>query len=123
MLAGAAQACALSIPAALFPLAPDTGLFGFLFALTMFAGAAVGVIASASISVLFPNELRGLCVALVTAVGTLVSFGVAPWLVTAIASASGSAEDIRIPLAAVGVAASLLGTLAFRRAGAHPGGN
>jgi MFS family permease len=116
VLAGAAHACAVSVPAALFPLANDVALFGFLFALIVFAGAAVGVIASAAISVLFPNELRGLCVTLVTAVGTLVSFGVAPSLVTALATGSGSGDDIRIPLAVVGVAASVLGTLAFRRA-------
>jgi MFS family permease len=116
VLAGAAHACAVSVPAALFPLANDVVFFGFLFALILFAGAAVGVIASAAISVLFPNELRGLCVTLVTAVGTLVSFGVAPSLVTALATGSGSGDDIRIPLAVVGVAASVLGTLAFRRA-------
>jgi MFS family permease len=116
VLMGAAHACALSIPAALFPLAHSVGLFGFFFALVMFAGAAVGVIASAAISVLFPNELRGLCVTLITAIGTLVSFGVAPVLVTLLSSAMGTGEDIRMPLVIVGVVTSVLGTIAFWRA-------
>jgi MFS family permease len=116
VLMGATQACAISIPAALFPLANSVEVFACFFVLTMFAGAAVGVIASAATSVLFPNELRGLCVTLITAVGLTVSFGVAPALVTLIASIAGSGEDIRVPLAAVGVVASMVGTIAFRRA-------
>jgi MFS family permease len=113
ILLGAAVAAGLSIPAAFFPVMG--GVFGFatLFAVLLGAGACAGIVSTSAVAVLLPNELRGLCSSVLSAVGTVVAFGLAPSLVSVAAQLTGHGDDIRWPLAAVGAATSAIGLLAF----------
>jgi MFS family permease len=127
VLIGAVLGAALSIPAALFPVMPSVALFAMLMALLLTSGACVNIAATSAVTVLLPNELRGICISLIAGVIGLVAVGVAPLLVSLGAQLAGRGADIVAPLTWVGVLTSVCGTLAFvyamrvasRRAGAE----
>jgi hypothetical protein len=70
-------------------------------------------VSTSAVAVLLPNELRGLCSSVLSAVGTVVAFGLAPSLVSITAQITGHGDDIRWPLAVVGATTSTIGLLAF----------
>jgi MFS family permease len=113
VLLGAAVAAGISLPAALFPIAPSVTVLAWLFALLLGAGACASVVATSALAVLLPNELRGLSLSLLTAVGLVIAYGLAPSLVSLGAQALGSGDDIRMPLAVVGAVSSAVGCVAF----------
>ena len=113
IMLGSVIGAALSIPAALFPVMSSVPGFGALFFLLLLSGACAGVASTAAISVLVPNELRGICMSSFSSVALLMSFGVAPSLVTLAAQVMGVGADIGKPLAVIGVTTSVIGTLAF----------
>lgn len=113
ILLGAAIGAALSVPAAFFPVMPTLLSFAILFALLLTAGAMTGIASTAAIAVLVPNELRGVTISIFSAIALLVSFGIAPSLVSVGAQAMGWGSAIEVPLAIVGVSTSVIGTVAF----------
>ena len=113
ILLGAVLGAALSIPSALFPMMPSVPLFAALFFLLLMSGACASIASTAAIAVLVPNELRGVCISIFSSVALLASYGVAPTLVTLAAQAMGLGTDIGLPLSIVGVAASVIGAVAF----------
>ncbi|GGY30388.1 MFS transporter [Pseudoduganella albidiflava] len=124
ILLGTVAGAALSIPAAFFPVMPSATAFAALFALLLTAGAITGIASTAAVAVLVPNELRGMSISLINAVALLMSYGVAPSIVSVSAGLLGAPDDIAVPLAVVGVVTSVCGTLAFllamRVAGRRP---
>ncbi|TWB60559.1 MFS transporter [Nitrospirillum viridazoti] len=116
ILWGALGGAALSVPAALFALAPGVPLFALLLALLMVAGAIVAVGVASAITLLVPNHLRGLCLGLMSALGVFISLGLAPSIVSLLAQAFGGEEHLPLALALEGAVASLVGVLTFRRA-------
>ncbi|MYM91647.1 MFS transporter, partial [Rugamonas sp. FT82W] len=116
ILLGTLIGAALSVPAALFPLMPGVASFAVMFTLLLTAGAIASIASTAAIAVLVPNELRGITVSIFTSAALLMSFGVAPSLVSLGAQAMGLGADIGVPLAIVGVATSVTGLLAFAAA-------
>ncbi|MEA1652770.1 MFS transporter [Nitrospirillum sp. BR 11164] len=116
ILWGAMGGAALSVPAALFALAPGVPLFALLLALLMVAGAIVAVGVASAITLLVPNHLRGLCLGLMSALGVFISLGLAPSIVSLLAQALGGEEHLPLALALEGAVASLAGVLTFRRA-------
>lgn len=116
ILLGTVIGAALSIPAALFPVMPGVLAFAAMFALLLTAGAMTSIASTAAIAVLVPNELRGISVSIVSAFALLMSYGVAPSVVSFGAGMLGTAGDIVAPLTAVGVATSVIGVAAFARA-------
>jgi hypothetical protein len=81
LLIGAVVMAAIGIPAALYPLSGTIPVFTVAFGTLILAGTVTGLITSVAITVILPNELRGLCLGAFIALAGLVGFGFAPPLV------------------------------------------
>lgn len=113
ILLGTVIGAGLSVPAALFPMMPSVTAFAVLFTLLLTAGAIASIASTAAIAVLIPNELRGISISIFTAIALLMSFGVAPSLVSVGAQVMGVGANIGVPLTIVGVGTSVIGLIAF----------
>lgn len=116
VLSGAVLAAAVSVPAALFCLMPGVAGFAALLALLLTCGACANIAATSAIMVVMPNQLRGICMSVVVAVIGLSAFGIAPLLVSLGAQVFAKGGALEMPLAVVGLATSLMATVAFARA-------
>ncbi|MBU6266810.1 MAG: MFS transporter [Sphingomonadales bacterium] len=119
LLAGALAASVVGTPAALFPVMPGVAGFAVLIGLLILAGAVTGLIASVALTVLLPNEVRGLAIGAFIAVAGLVGFGVAPWLVAVVSTWLGGESMLAPALAVVGVATGLVSVAGFWLAMRH----
>lgn len=113
LLLGAVIAAAIGIPAALFPIGPTVTWFAIAFGTLSLCGAITGLITSVALTVLIPNELRGLCIGAFIAFAGLIGFGIAPSLVTAISSLLGGESHLGPALAIVGTATGALSVIGF----------
>lgn len=113
LLIGAVFAAAIGIPAALFPIAPSVPLFAVALGTLILCGSVTGVVTSVALTVLIPNELRGLCIGAFIAIAGLIGFGVAPILVAAASGLFGGERHLDQGLAAVGIVTSAMSFLAF----------
>ena len=94
--------------------APDgTGFFAIALGVLSLCGAVTGLVVSVALTVLLPNELRGLCIGAFIAVAGLIGFGLAPWIVTRVSAFMGGETMLAEALAIVGVSVSTLSFLAF----------
>lgn len=113
IILGAVIAAGLGIPAALFPLMPSITGFAIALGVLSLCGAVTGLVVSVALTVLLPNELRGLCIGAFIAVAGLIGFGLAPWIVTRVSAFMGGETMLAEALAIVGVSVSTLSFLAF----------
>jgi len=113
ILIGAVIAAGLGIPAALFPLSPSVTGFAVAIGALILCGTVTGLITSVALTVLVPNEMRGLCIGAFIAVAGLIGFGVAPTLVAATSGLLGGEAHLAEALAIVGVVVSALSFIAF----------
>lgn len=113
VLLGAVIAAGLSIPFALFPLAPSIPAFAVALFLLLLGGTITGLVTATAMAVLLPNELRGLCVGSFIAIAGLIAFGISPTLVTTLSSALGGEGQLATALAIVGTVVSSLGFISF----------
>ncbi|ANP48038.1 hypothetical protein ATE48_11250 [Candidatus Viadribacter manganicus] len=113
ILIGAVVAAVLSIPGAFFTLMPDVTGFAWMLLLLLTCGAVTGLVTSAAITVLVPNEIRGVCLGAFIVIGAIVGFGVAPTLVTLIASGLGGDQALRYGLAITSASASAIAAIGF----------
>lgn len=113
IILGAVIAAGLGIPAALFPLMPSITGFAIALGVLSLCGAVTGLVVSVALTVLLPNELRGLCIGAFIAVAGLIGFGLAPWIVTRVSAVMGGETMLAEALAIVGVSVSTLSFLAF----------
>ena len=81
LLIGAIAAALVGVPAALFPVMPSVTGFAVALGALMLAGTITGLIASVALTVLLPNELRGLSIGAFIAFAGLIGLGIAPALV------------------------------------------
>ncbi len=116
ILFGAVAAAVLSIPGAFFALMPTISVFAAMLCLLLACGAVTGLVTSAAITVLVPNELRGVCISTFVVVGAIVGFGVAPTLVTLIADSLGGNETLRYGLAITSASTSAIAAIGFATA-------
>jgi MFS family permease len=116
LLIGAIFAAALGVPAALFPIMPSVPLFGVAVGLLVTCGAVTGVVTSVALTVLIPNELRGLCIGAFIAIAGLIGYGFAPTLVAAASGMLGGEAHLAQGLAIVGVVTSAISVVAFTMA-------
>lgn len=119
ILLGAVAATILSVPMALFPLAPNSAIFAIMLGIFLLCGTVAGLIVSTSIAVLLPNELRGLCIGLFIAVGGTIAFGLAPLLITFVSTLLGGEAQLGLSLAIVGAITTMLASIAFPMAMRH----
>ena len=113
LLIGAIVAAAVGVPAALFPIMPSVPLFGVAVGLLVTCGAVTGVVTSVALTVLIPNELRGLCIGAFIAIAGLIGYGLAPTLVAAASGMLGGEAHLAQGLASVGVVTSAISVVAF----------
>lgn len=113
ILLGAVIAAGLGIPAALFPIMPGIPALACALFLLVACGAITGLVISVALTVLIPNELRGLCISAFIAIAGLIGYGLAPWLVTWVCGLLGGESHLAMGLAIVGVVVSTLSFLAF----------
>jgi MFS family permease len=113
VLLGAVIASGLSIPFALFPIAPSIPAFAALLFALLLGGTITGLVTATAIAVLLPNELRGLCVGSFIAIAGLIAFGLSPTLVTSLSAYLGGEDHLATALAIVGTIVSTLGFLSF----------
>lgn len=103
----------LGIPAALFSIMPGADTCLALFGVLILSGTVCGLVTSTAISVLIPNELRGVCLGAFLAIAGVIAFGLAPGLVTGLAGLMGTGAHLGIPLAIVGVIVGAISAIAF----------
>ena len=113
LLYGAILAATIGVPAAAFPVMPGVTGFAIAFGLLMLCGTITGLITSVSLTVLIPNELRGLCIGAFIAFAGIIGFGIAPTLVAAISDLMGGGAKIGQALSIVGITVSVASVAAF----------
>lgn len=113
ILLGAVIAAVVGAPAALFPIAGDVTVFAIALGMLMLCGTITGLVTSVALTVLVPNEARGLVIGLFIAVAGVIGFGVAPSLVAGVSTLLGGEAQLAPALAIVGTATSILAILAF----------
>lgn len=119
LLIGAIVAAVIGIPAALFPVMPSVSGFAALIGILILAGTVTGLIVSVALTVMLPNELRGISIGLFIAIAGLIGFGVAPTLVTLVSGMLGGEQHIAAALAIVGLVVSLISAGGFWAAMRH----
>lgn len=113
LLIGAVIAAAIGVPAALFSISPTVPIFAVAFGTLALCGTITGLITSVALTVLIPNELRGLCIGAFIAVAGLIGFGLAPSLVAGVSTLLGGERHIGEAQALVGAIVSLFSFLGF----------
>lgn len=116
LLYGAIVAAILGVPMALFPVMPDVTSFAVTFGLLQLGGTITGLITSVALTVMIPNELRGLCIGAFIAIAGIIGFGASPTLVAAISDLLGGEAMVGRALAIVGVTTSAIAVVAFVQA-------
>lgn len=116
ILLGALVAAIIGVPAALFAVGPNVTLFAVGLGTLVLAGNVTGVVTSVTLTVLIPNELRGLCIGALISVAGLVGYGIAPVLVAAVSGLLGGEAHIAPALAVVGITVSVISVMAFAAA-------
>jgi MFS family permease len=91
----------LCIPAALFAVVPSMAWASALLILFMALGGMTSVMVTPLMTILLPNELRGLCMTTVLAVCLLLGLGVAPLTVSLLSASLGGPAKIGLALSAV----------------------
>ena len=104
---------ALSAALGLFALAPDGATASVALAAFILVGSMIVSVSLTLVTVLFPNELRGFCVSALSVGQILASFGVAPSLVSLVATQTGGPAGLSVALAMVCATASILCGAAF----------
>ena len=113
LLIGAILAAIVGVPAALFPIMPSATGFGVMIFLLVLAGTVTGLITSVALTVLLPNELRGLSIGAFIAIAGLIGFGLAPTMVTGVSQLLGGEAHLALSLAIVGVVVSIVSVAGF----------
>lgn len=116
ILFGAVLASGVSIPTALFPLAPSPEGYFIALTLLLLAGAVTGLVTAIALAVLIPNEIRGSAIGLFLIVGAIGGFAIAPTLVVEISRFMGGEAHLATALAWTGFAVSALSFIAFAQA-------
>jgi len=103
----------VSAPASLFAFVRDFASVSVLLISAMTIMLAVAVMGMALFTVAIANELRGLCMSMLTGFSMLAAFAVAPLAVSLLSGAMGGTQRIGEALSTICVSASLLSALAF----------
>lgn len=113
LLLGAVIAAGVGVPAALFPIMPGVTSLAIALGVLSLCGAVTGLVVSVALTVLLPNEVRGLCIGAFIAIAGLIGFGLAPWIVTRVSALMGGEQMLAEALALVGVSVSAVSFFAF----------
>jgi hypothetical protein len=103
----------LLLPTCLFPILPRIGSAIVLLVMFMTTVDALVVMGTALFTIVIPNELRGLCMAMFSAASVLLGVGLSPLTVSLLSTEIGGPETIGRALALVCVTACLLSAAMF----------
>jgi MFS family permease len=101
----------MSVPAALFALAPDAMLACVLLAVFLTQGYTLGTAALTLGTIVIPGELRGVYLALSVTMGALFFVGVAPLVISGVATMLGGESMLGEALAMACGGSSFLGAI------------
>jgi MFS family permease len=113
LLLGAVIAAGLGVPASLFPIMPAVPAFALALGLHATCGAVTGLIMAVALTVLLPNELRGLTIGAFIALAGLFGFAISPMVVALVSGVLGGEAHLSAALAVVGVITSAIGFAGF----------
>ncbi len=113
ILVGGVILSVVAIPAALYPLMPTVTGFALTLGVLLVAGFALGLITAVALSVLVPNEIRGLCLSAFIVIAAILGLGVAPSLITWISGLMGGEQHLAASLAWTGVAINVASAIGF----------
>ncbi len=113
IMVGAVIMSLVSIPAAAFPIMPDVTGFAVTLGVLLLCGAAVGLVTATALTVLIPNEIRGVCLGAFVVVASIIGFGVAPVLVAKGSLLLGGESHLAQALAVTGVIVDVLSAIGF----------
>lgn len=113
VLAGAVLASVLSIAASFFPVMPGALGFAAMLSLLLVCGSITALSTGVAIAVLIPNEIRGVCLATIFSLSSILTLGVGPTLVTILSAAFGGDAHLGRALALVGASVCAVSVLAF----------
>lgn len=99
----------LSLPCSLFAVMPSPATLGLSLLIFLALGPAISVMVTALTVIVMPAHLRGLCLSIKFATGTLLGIGAAPMIVGALSTRLGSAGGLPEALAMTCFATTLLG--------------
>ncbi|MDY6946223.1 MAG: MFS transporter [Pseudomonadota bacterium] len=105
------------VPAGLFASMPGVTSASILLTVVMTLIIAVATMGMALFTIVIPNELRGLCMAMLSAAILLFALAVAPMAVSVVSGLMGGLAAIGDALSIVCVAAGMMATAAFMVAG------
>ncbi len=103
----------LSVPAAIYPLAPSVATTIVPFCLFYVVGSMSGTLFTAVGTVVIPNELLGLSLSLFALVSAVLGTGLSPMLVSGIASMLGGPHSIGAALTIVCMSTSFLAAIVY----------
>ena len=84
-----------------------------MLAILLLCGAVTGLVTATAITVLVPNELRGLCLGALIVLSSIVAFAMAPTFVTMLSSAFGGEAYLARSLALIGAVVGAASLAAF----------
>jgi MFS family permease len=116
ILLGAVIAAGIGIPVGLFSIMPNVTMLAVALGVLVTCGTITGIVVAIVLTVLLPNELRGLCIGLFIAMAGLIGYGVAPPLVAAVSQMLGGEQHLNLALAIVVTTVSGISFLAFAQA-------
>lgn len=102
-----------SVPAGLFAVIPGVAAASVLLAIFLAMGIAISVMIGTLITVVIPNEVRALCMAVSGALSVPLIVGAAPVTVSLLSGAIGGSSMIGTALAVVCVTTSAFGAVIF----------
>lgn len=105
----------VSVPTALFAVAPGVSSMSILFALFTASASAVSVVVVLLTLSIVPNALRGICISLMSAAGLFAAFAIGPLMVSMISGAIGGPAMIGTALSVLCVGSCILGVLLLVR--------
>lgn len=106
-------ATAISIPASLYPVMPTVGGFAWVLFVLLIGGVIVGLVNSAAIAVLIPNEERALCLAALKIVGTFVGGPVTAVIIGWVSSVISGPGSLGLALAWLGVVTGMISLIGY----------
>ena len=116
ILLGAVIAAGIGIPVGLFSIMPTVTMLAVALGVLVTCGTITGLVVAIVLTVLLPNELRGLCIGLFIAFAGLIGYGIAPPMVAAVSQLLGGEKHLNLALAIVVTTVSALAFLAFTQA-------
>jgi MFS family permease len=113
LMIGAIVATAIAIPATAYPIMPTVPGFGIMLGIMMTACTAMQVTAIAAVTLVVPNEERGMCLQITGMVGMIVGMAFVPVITLLGPALFGDQRHLPHALVIVGVVSGFIGLAGY----------